>query len=287
MKINVFSFDADVMYARKYLPTKRCRNVRTMTMLASHQFHVRKISSKEAPVAFKVTAFEADRTIRLFNGTLYGTIIQRGGYRFDDFLQPLLWEVRWQYQSLVDDQAPEGHMANYFVDRPYDMNKSVTLSDTFDKNCQKIQKHLDQKFLIIDGDLWVKTDEPRYEVVTMGLGHNHGGTAMFIEYNYNENISNDNYFRADQFKEAYDYAIKVAENRGDTDDVARFKEELKTRKLLNYIEVCIPEAVGLDPKKDAGKGNPLLNEMEDAISGSPDKQSAALGVFLTVLTHLK
>lgn len=68
MKINVFSFDADVMYARKYLPTKKCRNVRTMTMLASHQFHVRKISSKEAPVAFKVTAFEANRTIRLFNG---------------------------------------------------------------------------------------------------------------------------------------------------------------------------------------------------------------------------
>ena len=287
MKINVFSFDADVMYARKYLPTKKCRNVRTMTMLASHQFHVRKISSKEAPIAFKVTAYEANRTIRLFNGTLYGTIIQRGGYRFDNFLQPLLWEVRWQYQSLVHKQAPNGDMANYFIDRPYDMNKSVTLSDTFDENCQKIQKHLDQKFLIIDGDLWVKTDEPRYEVVTMGLGHNHGGTAMFIEYDYNENISNDNYFRADQFKEAYDYAIKVAEGRGDTDSAARFREELKTKEYLKYIEVCIPEAVNLNPRRDAGSGNPLLNEMEEAISGSPDKQSAALGVFLTALTHLK
>lgn len=287
MEINVFSFNADVMYARKYLPTNRCRNARTMTMLASHQFHIRKISSKEAPVAFKVTAFEANRTIRLFNGTLYGTIIQRGGYRFDDFLQPLLWEVRWQYQSLVDEQAPKGHMVNYFVDRPYDMNKSVTLSDTFDENCQRIQEHLDQKFLIIDGDLWVKTDEPRYEVATMGLGHNHGGTAMFIEYNYNENISNDNYFRADQFKEAYDYAIKVAEGRGDTDSAARFKEKLKTKEYLDYIEVCIPEAVNLNPRRDAGSGNPLLNEMEEAISGSPDKQSAALGVFLTALTHLK
>ena len=287
MKNNVFSFYADVMYARQYLPTKRCRNARTMTMLASHQFHIRKISSKEAPVAFKVTAFEANRIIRLVNGTLYGTIIQSGGYRFDNFLQPLLWEVRWQYQSLVDEQAPKGHMANYFIDRPYDMNKSVTLSDTFDENCQKIQKHLDQKFLIIDGDLWVKTDEPRYEVVTMGLGHNHGGTAMFIEYDYNENISKDSYFRADQFKEAYDYAIKVAENRGDTDSAARFKEELKTKEYLDYIEVCIPEAVNINPQKEAGNGNPLLNEMEGVIEASPNKDSAGLGVILTALSHLK
>ena len=277
MKNNVFSFYADVMYARQYLPTKRCRNWRTMTMLASHQFHIRKISSKEAPVAFKVTAFEANRIIRLVNGTLYGTIIQSGGYRFDNFLQPLLWEVRWQYQSLVDEQAPKGHMANYFIDR----------SDTFDENCQKIQKHLDQKFLIIDGNLWVKTEEPRYEIVTMGLGHNHGGTAMFIEYDYNENISKDSYFRADQFKEAYDYAIKVAENRGDTDSAARFKEKLKTKEYLDYIEVCIPEAVNLNPQKEAGNGNPLLNEMEGVIEASPNKDSAGLGVILTALSHLK
>lgn len=33
-----------------------------------------------------------------------------------------------------------------------------------------------------------------YVVNTLGLSHNHGGTAMFIEYGYNGNISKNNYF---------------------------------------------------------------------------------------------
>ena len=39
-----------------------------------------------------------------------------------------------------------------------------------------------RNFLLVDGELYKVTSEPRYCINVFGLGHNHGGTGMFCDY---------------------------------------------------------------------------------------------------------
>ena len=101
-----------------------------------------------------------------------------------------------------------------------------------------------KKYILVDGELYNKTSEPRYVVNTFGLGHNHGGTGMFCEYGYNSNIRQDNYFSALEGKQAVDYANKVAENRGDIEYIGTFKpfiichmqELVKVKQINNMVK---------------------------------------------------
>ena len=112
-------------------------------------------------------------------------------------------------------------------------------------------------FIIINGrEVWVKTGEPRYEIATFGLGGNHTETALMISTRYNDNVSAGRYFTALQRKEAVAEAIRVALARGNTNSVPRIKRAWK-------INVHIPEAVKCDPQKEAGPGDPFLNQLED------------------------
>ena len=94
--------------------------------------------------------------------------------------------------------------------------------------------------------MWTVTGEPRYVVNTFGLGHNHGGTGLFVEEYYNQNIAASNYFSALDGDKAVAYANKVAERRGDTNDVGKFEK---------MIEVLIPEAVTIRPEVEHGEGD--------------------------------
>ena len=60
--------------------------------------------------------------------------------------------------------------------------------------CIKKYQEAAKRYLIVDGSVWLRCGEPRYVVNTFGLGHNHGGTGLFVEEFYNSNISNTNYF---------------------------------------------------------------------------------------------
>ena len=95
-------------------------------------------------------------------------------------------------------------------------------------------------YLVIDGDLYVLTEEPRYLINVFGMGNNHGGTGLFCEYAYNTNIPKESYFSALQGEEAVAYANLVAEKRGDTKDIGRFKP---------FIICHMPELVKIKPNK--------------------------------------
>ena len=69
-------------------------------------------------------------------------------------------------------------------------------------------------YAIYDGKVWKECGEPMYEIATFGLGHNHGGTSMVIEFFYNPNVPKDYYFNALNKEDAVRYADKVAEERG-------------------------------------------------------------------------
>ena len=110
------------------------------------------------------------------------------------------------------------------------------------KMLSAVRKYMNN-FLLIDGDIYERTSEPRYVVITFGLGNNHGGTGMFCDYSYNPNISKSQYYSALQGNEAVAYANKTASDRGDTNDIGKFNP---------FIIVHMPEIVkvALNKRRD-------------------------------------
>ena len=135
------------------------------------------------------------------------------------------------------------------------------------------------KYISLDGELWKECGEPRYVVNTFGLGHNHGGTAMFIEEFYNSNISNKNYFNAVDRDKAITYAKETAIARGDTDSV-------KCIGKMENIEVLIPEYFKVDPEKEHGEGDAFLNLLENMITASDNITEAGALVALATASEI-
>jgi hypothetical protein len=120
-----------------------------------------------------------------------------------------------------------------------------------------------KKYIIIDGVIYEETGEPRYVINTFGLGHNHGGTGLFVETYYNSNICKDAYFNALEREKAIKEADRIASRRGDTNDVGRFAESCN-------IEVLISGSVKCNPQIEAGEGDPFIN----AINGITESTSS-------------
>lgn len=115
-----------------------------------------------------------------------------------------------------------------------------------------------------------------YCIVTFGLGHNHGGTGMFIDEFYNGNIPNTDYFNALDRDKTLQHADKVAAGRGDTNSVGTFAERCD-------IKVLLPEMVKRNPMKDHGTGNDFLNGLESIIRDADGAAEAGLLVMASAL----
>lgn len=77
------------------------------------------------------------------------------------------------------------------------------------------------QFLIFDNKVWEEIDPPCYSYNTFGLGHNHGGTAIFINYlNVNKiHGSQRKFYAKPEDREKFiQKVLKVAKNRCDTKD---------------------------------------------------------------------
>lgn len=96
-----------------------------------------------------------------------------------------------------------------------------------------------KNIVIFNDKLWVHSGQPYYKVMTFGLGHNHGGTGLFIDWTFQDNVSKDCYLATEKEK-AVQEAESVAAGRGDTKDVGSFTTTKKN------IEIIIPEAYTLE-----------------------------------------
>lgn len=124
-----------------------------------------------------------------------------------------------------------------------------------------------RQYLLVDGSLFVRTSEPRYCIYTFGLGGNHGGTCLSVDYRYNSNISRKRYFSALHSEEAVAEANRIAQARGDTLDVGKFRAD---------ITVFLPELVKVNPQKQHGDGDPLSRKFDEITMAAPDPLSAGL-----------
>jgi hypothetical protein len=233
----------------------RCRKPRTVEHEGVTEIEIPEVTGDEAPVAFRVPEISRDATeIRWWNNELW---------------QPYR---PWSHQQ--EDSRPgskyfpaEQRAESYLV--PYS-------ADGLDETLPYITEWFG-RFLIVDGVVWKQAGEPRYVVMTFGLGHNHSFTSLSTDSHYNGNIHRSRYYRADSFDDAKAEAIRVALERGDTDSVPMIEHEPP-------IEILIPEAVRCQPEQEAGDGDPFLNQLYGVTSTS---QSVGEAGALVIAMGLK
>lgn len=146
---------------------------------------------------------------------------------------------------------------------------------------EKVEEYLKRwasGWLIIKGKsgMWAPSGEPRYVVMTFGLGCNHGGTALMLDSSYNSNISKDSYYSALQRTDAIAAATATAKSRGDLKSLPI--------KPQGSIQVLIPEAVRCKPQEEAGEGDPFINNAETIISAVKNPAMAAFALLGAVMS---
>lgn len=247
----------EVRYTETFIPP-RCRKPRLRERTQEVRFSLRSVTEEEAPIAFICNDYHHTHNtletpeIRLYKGKLYSIMT-------DADLRTLNNGEKNRHLHPEDAQRIQ------LGGRCYES----TLEDEI-----AAYKKAHSRLLVINNQLWEQCGEPRYVVMTFGLGHNHGGTALMVSQHYNDNISKTRYFNALHGKEAVAEATRIAQARGDTNSLGEFKED---------IEVLIPEAVKCNPQRQHGNGNPFLNKLYGITESAKDTTSAALLVMATAL----
>lgn len=279
---------------QKYLPTKRHRRERVRTVENTEAVTIREISESEFPIAFIVNEYQSvyenakthkdfkddsrytfkifSEEIRTFDGRLFKPV----RYSYGAAISTLFEEPAPYLKHEFEEYEPSSYWYTNYSNNTEFSEKSILLEDNI---CEKKQELFEKTkhYVICNGVVWKECEESMYLINTFGLGHNHGGTGFFIQYSYNSNISNKNYFNALQREQAIAYGKQIALNRGDTDSV----EGLGDSK---DIEVFMPEMVKRNPQKEHGEGDSFMNSLETMIQGT--SSSAEAGLLAVCMTNL-
>lgn len=262
-------FDAKIKYQEEYLPTKRHRIPRIREVEEIVPVELCEIKKSDAPLAMVVTNYKSYLDADGKNGFgLVDTPVLAVG-------ENLFTRKKDMYGAL--DKGPYS-LEDFRRDAyDYQSRRFPWCSRTKEAALEVLQDFIGSHILI-DGELYEQVGEPRYLVNTFGLGHNHGGTAMFIETFYNPNISKNNYFNALQREEAIAYATAVATRRGDTESLGKFDS-------IN-IQVFMPELIRCNPQAEHGNGSPFLNELEGIAQTSSSAFEAGLLTMSVTSRHI-
>jgi hypothetical protein len=249
--VNRCKVECKIWYYEPYLP-KRCRKLRYEKREEVLPIGIPSVTSEEAPVAFRLSDYHYEKMeqkteVRAYRGKLYERMTMNDMYAHGGF----------------DNVKPE-QLADHI--RIWTTLSTDRTRELVTKEMRKESK----KYIVVDGCVWEQCGEPRYVVNTFGLGHNHGGTGLFVEKHYNPNIANRNYFSALDGDKAVTYANQVAERRGDTEDVGKFEK---------MIEVLMPEMVKVKPMQQHGDGDPFLNRLDRLTSNCKSASEAGLKVL--------
>jgi len=161
--------------------------------------------------------------------------------------------VRAKFQRACREPS-ETQTAEQFAADPYPFRLTETdHRGEYDTQAEQVKRMRSwaNSILFIDGERWEVASEPRYVVMTFGLGSNHGlgfGTSLEVDYHYNQNIGRSHYFRIDQYDAAVAETTRVATERGDTKALPVEATQCPTR-----FEILIPESVKINPRCDRAK----------------------------------
>lgn len=281
-------FNIEFWNKQDFLPTKRHRKIKTRYFKNSVDVNVKELSEQEFPIAFIIHDYQCvydnakgyddfdgngtfrmfDEEIRTFDGKLYKPVRITYGAAISTLFESLDYikqRVEWF------NQEPYYNNDNDYTE------KSIVKIDYADEIIKIIIGDANN-YVIYNNVVWEVCGEPMYRITTFGLGRNHGGTGFFISYNYNDNISKNNYFNALEREKAIKYGKKVALNRGDTDSVKQMGEH-------DIIEVVMPKMVKRKSQKEHGNGNEFMNSIEDIINNSDSFVEAGLLTMLSAIAQ--
>lgn len=247
-KPNTMEFLADYAYDEQFIPP-RCRKPRTREITGTCTVTIPSISLDMAPVAmWHKSCWQPNIVVyRWYKGQLYTRSLFR------------------KYFSGADGYWPLNRLKASFRGPVPQYLKGHNEADC----CERCQNKAN-RYLILAGDqVWERVGEPRYVVMTFGLGHNHASTALMIDNLYNENIRGDFYFNALDRKKAIQKCLEVARARGDTASFDSIRNS-------DEIRVLMPEAVLCKPEVEAGPGNDFLNQLEFLTEISSSEEEAAI-----------
>ena len=227
----------------------RCRKAISVTVKDSISVEIKEYAKSEISLAFKIGTEE----IFLHNKALWVLDFERTASKKDELVK--LSTVKENTENGGRDyrysrSGTAVPFLNYwnYVKSNMENGKDAESKDVVLNNCRewieddrsaiiKEIKKIARNLIAVDGYMFCKTTEPRYEVITFGLGRNHGGTALFVVKHFNENIMKKCYFTALQYKEACELANETAKNRGDNSSIP-----VKVNGGA-IIEVLMPSAV--------------------------------------------
>lgn len=249
-----------IKYEESYLPS-RCRKLRYKECEDYVQLTLREVGKNVLQLAFRDDSYNGEGEIFFYKGKLWAqSKLRNKNWAEEHGFQNPLEELIWNHE----------HCSTYFL---FHWDREEYNRDTSRNAAIKMARADLRKYLLVDGVLFNCVSEPRYCIYTFGLGHNHGGTALSVDYHYNPNISKECYFSALQGKEAVEEAKRIALGRGDTESIRRFEPS---------ITVFMPELVKVNPNKQHGNGNKVINAFEKITSASPDSFTAGLLCMATV-----
>lgn len=211
-----------IKYEESYLPPK-CRKLRYRECEDFINVTLKEVEPTELQLAFEDNSYLGKGKIYFYRGKLWYKQEMWYGAAEHDCNTALEWLI-WCYE----------HCSTFFksgFDREYHGE------DTSREAVIKSAKNSIKNNILVNGELYAATPEPRYVVNTFGASNNDGGTGMFCEYHYNPNVS---YFPATEGEAAVAYANNVAQKRGDTNDIGTFKP---------FIIVHMPELVKIKSNK--------------------------------------
>lgn len=248
-------------YIQDFLPSKRHRKTRQAIVSDIASIKIKEVEVQDFPVAMithkPVSLYKGAKNhkeftddkeigfvihseeIRTYKGELYAPIrITFGAAISTEFENPT---------SVIDKMSDFANNLGLYTIHPTEpIGQNAILLDNNKKFQLKVLNELAKKYIICDGVLWMRCNEPRYVIQTFGFGHNHGGTGFFIDFSYNSNLSKKAYFNALQYNEAVAYGKAVAIRRGDTESINRIGK-MGNEKI--WIEVLMPELVKENPQK--------------------------------------
>lgn len=249
----------EVKYLEEYIPP-RCRKPRYREAVKEITYTIPECMYEDAPIAFRVEGCGP------LPGQPESTMEHWDEYR---------WYKNKLYTRVKASEKTCGDKGWWTIDKLISLH-STHRHWNYSANFNEVRKDARydlSKYLIINGDeVWKKVGEPRYVIMTFGLGGNHASTDLMTSVSYNPNIASSSYFNALQRDEAIARAKEVALGRGDTDSVDSIGEFWR-------IEVLIPEAVRCKANKYGQKvvgGDPFMNKCENTIQAVKDPVISAL-----------
>ncbi|QOD05958.1 hypothetical protein [Pseudarthrobacter sp. BIM B-2242] len=189
---------------RPYRIPPRCRKPRPVEETFTHEFRIPCVSSEDAPIVAWVPDDHGylgapageDAPLRAHNGQLYAA-------------------------QARDGRSTKAGSGAFPATRHYESR------DSWDSQAIREAGKQFENILIIDGEVWKTAKEPAYAIVTLGMGENHGGT--YLEIDYAGRYARQ--FPLTDYEAAVEAAVAFAQKRKDTGSIPIIRKTPKATIL--------------------------------------------------------